>query len=142
MTQETIRKHAELTPDTEISILQSMRQAEKLRSVLIALTFIFLCGQVYSITAKANFWKSISEQTRESYLTNGTIRPLALPECFSDAHSGFPDDTSSTVFIPVFIPRAVIRIPENYERYSFFSSPGCTCITKYHRSVIAIQTVR
>jgi hypothetical protein len=119
-----------------------MRQAEKLRSGLIALILIFLYGQVYSTVVKADFWKSFSGEKRGSCLSDGSSRLTALPECFSDAHSGLSDDSSSTVFIPAFVPRTIIKIPETFEKIIFYISPGLSCITKYRRSVIAIQTVK
>lgn len=119
-----------------------MRRTEKQRSILIALVFIFLCAQAYSIVVKAHSWKSASEQARESYLSDGNDRPLSLPEYISDTHAGLSDDTSSTVFLSASVPHTLIRIPETYEKFFFDIPPEQTVITKYRRSVIAIQTVK
>ncbi|MFA6856035.1 MAG: hypothetical protein WCR31_02400 [Treponema sp.] len=119
-----------------------MRQAEKLRYGLPVLIFIFLCAQSYYIVGKANFWKSVSEQTRKSYLSAGNDNLLPLAECFSDAHSGFSDDTSSTLFFSASAVLILLKTPEIYERSLFFTSQSLASITKYHRSVIAIQTVK
>lgn len=119
-----------------------MRRTEKLRSVFIALTFIFLCGQIYSIVVKADFWKSVSEQTRESVLSDGSERPSVLSECISDGNAGISDDTGSTVFIPSLVQHIPVNLPQKYELVSISFFPELTVITKYLRSIIAIQTVK
>lgn len=110
--------------------------------VIIAFIFIFLCVQIHSIVIKANFWKTFSYQTQDSVLSDGMDDPPLIPACIADTHSGFSSDAASEMDMSFFFPVSAIRMLLPFEKLSVDLPYSVSVLTKYIKSIIAIQTVK
>jgi hypothetical protein len=118
-----------------------MFKAEKKRLMFVAIIFTFLCVQTAFVSQRMNIWRELSPHC-ESIVSEGADDAFSASACIADNHSGFSADSFSTDILICFISDGILRRASQFREFFSCVSAGNAVLTRYLRSVIAIQTLK
>lgn len=120
-----------------------MRTSRKLQLFVIAILFSFICTELFASSAALKTFRSdIKRTTRcESVLSGETGIPLSILNCVAEHHNDITNDSFS-IDMQCKLPDEEIRLPGTHTTPVLTADVRIPEISKYLRSVIAIQTVK
>ena len=118
-----------------------MFKAGKKRLSVVAFIFTFLCVQTAFVSQRMNIWRELSP-CGESIFSDGADDVFSDSACLADNHSGFSADSFSTDILICFIPDGILRRASQFRGLLSCICAGNAVLTRYLRSVIAIQTLK